>query len=267
MMIRRMLIAAIGSVLLGCLPAQAQDMPELDGAPGPLKIPKAAPAQSKPAPVQSRPPQSKISQPKAMQPKATTPASAKPSASAAQLQAIEDRLAKQADAQSAEAARLARQAGDLKVLGAALEARAADLAAAEKRLFNQRTEQEAALAAKQAELDRKLAAASQPAPGRQLAARDDDTPVPPRHTPPGRSDRTTGLDFETAKRSCALEAQAEARARNYVAASYDTEPRLNTRTMELRGLVRLDDRRGYRLVDSVCELSPDGDAEYFEFLR
>ena len=79
--------------------------------------------------------------------------------------------------------------------------------------------------------------------------------------------RDAGLDLAAAKRSCMLEAQSEARARNFFSASYDTEPRLNQRTMELRGLMRLDDRRGYRLVDTVCELSPDGEAEYIDFLR
>lgn len=262
-MIRNIAIAAFGAILLGSLPAHAQDMPELDGAPGPLNIPKPAPVQPKPAqpkpstvrPAQSKPVATKTTQPKPVIPAAST-------ADAARLKATEDRLAKQADAQATEAARLSKLAADLNTRQASLDARAAAIDADEKRLAGQET----ALVAKQAELDRKLADASKTAPDRQLATRDDAL-VPPLNTQPGRTRRDAGLDLAAAKRSCMLEAQSEARARNFFSASYDTEPRLNQRTMELRGLMRLDDRRGYRLVDTVCELSPDGEAEYIDFLR
>ena len=81
------------------------------------------------------------------------------------------------------------------------------------------------------------------------------------------ADQLAGLDLAAAKRSCALEVEAQARARSYFSASYDGEPRFNFRTLELRGIMRLDDRRGYRLVDTVCELTPDGEVEYVDFLR
>lgn len=281
-MIRKLAIAAIGSVLLGCATAQAQDLPELDGAPGPLRVPKTAPVQPKPAPAKPTPAKptpakptsakptpakSKPAPAKAVAPDKTAPVASKSSPSAAQLTAMEARLAGQAEAQSAQAARLAQQAADLKAREARLDVRAADLAAAEKRLADQRAQQEADLAAKAADLDRRLAAASRAQPERASASRDGDAPVPPAAEVSERSYRSPGLDLALAKRSCAVEAQAEARARNYVSASYDSEPRLNRRTMELRGLMRLDDLRGYRLVDSVCELTPEGEAAYFEFLR
>jgi chromosome segregation ATPase len=257
-MIRRLAIAVIGSVLLGCLPAQAQeqDMPELDGAPGPLRIPRAAPVQPKPAPP-------KITRPKAATQKVTP-------SKAAQLKATQDQLARQAEAQKAEAARLAQQAADLQAREAALDTRAAGLAATEKRLASQRTQQEAALAAKEAELDRKLAAADRPDAdeGRQYASDADASPaMPPGNTQSGRRLRSTGVDLAAARRSCIRAATDEARARDYFSARYDTEPRFNQRTGELRGLMRLEDRRGYRIIDSVCELDANGEAEYVTFLR
>ena len=254
-MIRKLAIAGLGAALLGCLPAVAQEMPELDGAPAPLRIPKA--------PV--------------MQPK-TTPApkpAAKASPNAEVQKAVEARLARQAEAQKAEKARLEREAADIKARQAGLDARAAALDAREDGF----TRREADLASQQAELARdsediarQLADAS--ARSKQFAEADDAPEVPPVRTderPATAVDaprfRYAAPSLASARRACTQAGLEAARERNFYSAQYDEPPHFYRGRLELRGLMRLEDRRGYMIVDTVCEVDADGDAERFSFLR
>ena len=249
-MIKKIAIAGLGSILLGCMPAYAQDVPELDGAPPPLKIP--APQVPKPAP-----------KPAIVKPvPKPTPVVTDKGATA------EARLAQQAAAQKAEQVRLEKQATDLKARQASLDARAAELAAEERRLTTQRVQQEAEVAAQRAELARdsedvarQLAQASaraeQPAPA---AARSVE--------PDQRRYRYDDLDREVALDSCIAASEDAARVQNFYSARYDVEPRFyQGRTLQVRGLMRVEDRRGYRILDTVCDVDADGDVERFAFLR
>lgn len=266
-MIRKIAFASLGSILLACAPAYGQEVPELDGAPPPLKIP--APQVSKPAPVQ----------PKIIAP-ASKPA-AKPSQTAAEAKAAEALLAKQAEAQKAERKRLEKEAADLKARQEILDARAAELGAEERRLATERAEHEAELATQQAELKRRQdeiarrpAPVLAPAQGIDQAARGDDdepafeadgdTPA----TPEPRRFRQARLDFAMARRSCMRAGVEAARERDFYSAQYDGAPHFyEGRRLELRGLMRLEDRRGYMIVDTVCEIDADGEAQRFAFLR
>lgn len=249
-MIRKIAAAGLASVLLGCLPAHAQeiqDVPELEGAPGPLKIP---PPQPKPQP----------------KPKPKAPVVApKP-----QPQANDS--AKVLAAQKAEQAKLDKQAADLKAQQVRLDTRAAELSAKEKGL----SEREAQLAAEQAELARQsddvarqLAEASaRPAPAPAPA------PVVRRDEPPAYEDEdfpsryVVRVDRDEAIRACARAGDDEARARRYYSARYGSEPQFYAgRISELRGVMRVEDRRGYLILDSVCQVDADGDVRSFTFLR
>lgn len=242
-MIRKIAAAGLASVLLGCLPAHAQeiqDVPELEGAPGPLKIP---PAQPKPQP----------------KPQVKAPVAApKPSATT-----IDN--AKVLAAQRAEQARLDKQAADLKAQQAQLDTRAAELSAREKGL----SEREARLVAEQAELARQSDAVA-----RQLAeARAAPAPVARRDEAPAYRDedqpsRYVRVDREEAIQACARAGDDEARARRYYSARYGSEPQFYAgRISELRGVMRVEDRRGYMILDSVCRVDADGDVQSFTFLR
>jgi len=240
-MIRKVVIAGLGSVLLACMPAYGQEMPELDGAPPPLNIPKT------PAPK----PKAVTPAPKAATPK---PKVTQPAVSAA----------KQNEAQ----ARLDRQAAELKALQASLDVRAADLAGREKQLAEQGARQQEELVAQRADLkrqrealDRQVAEASDR--GAQVA----EAPEESRKTVTQR-DRPGGLNLAAAQRSCTLAAEDVAERRNFYSAEYDEAPYFfQTRTLQLRGAMRLEDRRGYVIVDTVCELDRDGEALNFAFLR
>lgn len=253
-MIRKIAIAGLGSILLGCLPAYAQEMPDLDGAPPPLKIP--APQVPKPAPKPA------IAKPV---PK-PTPVVTDKGATA------EARLAQQAAAQKAEQVRLEKQAADLKARQASLDARAAELAAEERRLATQRVQQEAEVAAQRAELARdsedvarQLAQASARAP----AQTEQPAPAVARGVEPGeRRYRYDDLDREVALDSCIAASEDAARVQNFYSARYDVEPRFyQGRTLQVRGLMRVEDRRGYRILDTVCDVDADGDVQRFAFLR
>lgn len=260
-MIRKIAVAGFGAVLLGCLPAYGQEMPELDGAPPPLKIPKPAVTQ----------PQTPKVTPK---PKAVTPAP-KPKVVqpvADRTKAEEARLAALAAAQKAEQARLEKQADDL-------EARAAELSARERRFAEQSAAERAELRAQQAELARQsdevarqLAEASKPKvqPLPQVAVREPD-PVdePSERRSAVRGYNVADVDLEMARRSCTRAGMREARERDFYSAWYDRAPRLydEGRTLELRGYMRVEDRRGYLVVDTVCEIDADGEAVDFAFLR
>ncbi len=242
--------------MLGCLPAHGQgvpallqDVPELEGGPGSRPVAKPAPAK----------PQAK--------PKTAPQTAQKPSPPAAsRLKADEARLAEQVAAQKVEQTRLAQQAADLKSREAALDARAAELAAEEKRLAQLRTDQEAQLAARQAELTRQLALASERQ--QQTAERDRDDDKLPEDSPDDRSPIRAALDLDAARRSCTLAGEDAAIERRFYSARYDSAPRFyEGRVFELRGLMRLEDRRGYMLVDTTCEVDADGEVQHFAFLR
>lgn len=266
-MIRKIAFVSLGSILLACAPAHGQEVPELDGAPPPLKIP--APQVAKPKPVA----------PKVVTPAPAAKPASKPSQTAAEAKAAEALLAKQAEAQKAERVRLEKEAADLKARQATLDARAAELAAEEKRLATERADHEAEIATQQADLKRRqdeLARQSPPAPAQGIgqaakvgddddpAFEEDDTPV----TPSPRRFRQARLDFATARRSCTRAGVEAARERDFYSAQYDGAPHFyEGRRMELRGLMRLEDRRGYMIVDTVCEIDADGEARNFAFLR
>lgn len=265
-MIWKIAFVSLGSILLACAPAHGQEVPELDGAPPPLKIP--APQVAKPKPVP----------PKVVTPAPAAKPAVKPSQTAAEAKAAEALLAKQAEAQKAERIRLEKEAADLKTRQATLDARAAELAAEEKRLATERAKHEAELAAQQADLKRRqdeLARQSPPTPAQGIeqaakagdddapAFEEDDTPAPP-----PRRFRQARLDFATARRSCTRAGVEAARDRDFYSARYDGAPHFyEGRRMELRGLMRLEDRRGYMIVDTVCEIDADGEARNFAFLR
>lgn len=238
-MARHLMIAALaGAMLAITLPAHAQeDMPELDGGPPPLRVPKAEPP--KPAPKPSAP--------------ATTNATAQ-----ARLKAEQDRLTRQADAQKAEAARLATLAADLKTQQARLDARATALAAEEKRLAQLRADQDADYAKKVADLDRQRAAI----PSRQIA--DAEPAPPPLRAPQPRRVRFT---YDDARRACTQAGMSEAIDRDFYSARYDSAPHYFEDERELRGVMRMQDRRGFLLVDTVCELDRDGEVIDFALLR
>ena len=254
-MIRKIAIAGLGSILLGCLPAYAQDVPELDGAPPPLKIP--APQVPKPAPKPA------IAKPV---PK-PTPVVPTPVVTDKGVTA-EARLAQQAAAQKAEQVRLEKQAADLKARQASLDARAAELAAEERRLATQRVQQEAEVAAQRAELARDSEdVARQLAQG--SARTEQPAPAAARSVEPGqRRYRYDDLDREVALDSCIAASEDAARVQNFYSARYDVEPRFyQGRTLQVRGLMRVEDRRGYRILDTVCDVDAEGDVERFAFLR
>lgn len=236
-MLRNLAVAAAAAATLGCLPAQAQEIPELEGAPG------------------YRAEARKLAQ-----------------SAADRLRADQARLARQAEAQEAEQARLDRQAEDLKAQQARLDARSAELAAEEERLAQMRSDRDEATLA---ELARQRQEDARPQPGtgtadlsgRDRTVEDADFP-PPVATPEPRRPIFTRLDFGAARRSCARAAEDEAQARNLYSAQYVSAPRfVQGDAWELRGRVRLEDRSGYFLVDTICELDAWGEARDFIFLR
>lgn len=239
-----MIAALAGAMLAIALPAHAQeDMPELDGGPPPLRVPKAEPPRKaeppKPAPKPSAP--------------ATTNAAAQ-----SRLKAEEDRLTRQADAQKAEATRLAALAADLRSQQARLDARATALAAEEDRLARQRADQEADYAKKVADLDRQRAAI----PSRQVA---DAAPAAP--LPRTRQQQRILFTYDEARRACTQAGMSEAIDRDFYSARYDGAPHFFEAERELRGVMRMQDRRGFLLVDTVCELDRDGEVIDFALLR
>jgi hypothetical protein len=224
-MARHFALAAFAAATLCALPAAhaQEDMPELDGGPPPLQIPKPAPPKPAPKPA----------------PRVST-------VDADKLKAEQARLAKQAEAQKAEQLRLDRQAAELKAEQARLDARAAEIATEEARLARLRVEQDIAET-------------------RQLAERERQRePAPPRASP---RPRTARINYEAARRACTRAGMSEAVDRDFYSARYESAPRLFERERELRGLMRMDDRRGYLLVDTVCELDDEGSVLHFEVLR
>jgi Ni/Co efflux regulator RcnB len=76
-------------------------------------------------------------------------------------------------------------------------------------------------------------------------------------------------DYQHAQRNCSREANREAWDRNYYSAQYDNGPRLeyDRNGWQLRGRMRLHDRRGYSHVNTVCDLRRNGEVTDFDFLR
>ena len=231
-MARYLLIAALAGAMFAVLPAYAQDG-ELDGAPPPLQIPKPAPPAPKvikPAPVKPAP-------------RGTIPAPADTS-----LKTEQARLARQAEAQNAEDARLARLSADLQAQKTRLDARATELADQEKRLKREREDQDADYARKLAELDR------------------------PRVTPPvtptlPRTPARVRVSYEDARTACTRAGMDEATDNDFYSARYDAAPRYYESQRELRGRMRMDDRRGYLTVDTICQLDANGAVLRFEVIR
>ena len=204
---------------------------------------------------------------------------------------------------ASEQARLAKQSEELKAQQAKLDARAAELAAEEKRIAQLRTAAEV----ERAELAKQRQASQQKIVERPIAERPPVAERPPivqpevavREPTPRRyaeaehdneepddpadvlteNDRSLSdlrargpsyarINFATAERSCVRMGQDAALDRNYYSARYDAAPHFyEDGGWELRGRMRLEDRRGYVLVDTICEVGADGRALDFRFLR
>jgi hypothetical protein len=245
-MARHFALAALAAAMLCALPAAhaQEDMPELDGGPPPLQIPKPAPPKPAPKPVAKPAPK---------------PAPRVSTADADKLKSEQARLVKQAEAQKAEQLRLDRQAAELKAEQARLDARAAEIATEEARLARLRVEQDIAETRQLAERERQRVAAP-PIHSAELP----EEPAPPRASP---RPRTARINYEAARRACTRAGMSEAVDRDFYSARYESAPYLFERERELRGLMRMDDRRGYLLVDTICELDDDGSVLHFEVLR
>lgn len=243
-MFRTIAVAGLGVLLMAGAPALAQeipgeDVPGLEGGPPPLRAPAPEPKPAvKPKPAPSKPLQSK----------------------ADTLKSDQTRLAQQREALADERDRLEAQAEDLRARQAGLDERSSDVVARERAL----ADREAKLAAQQAELDRQSAELAQQAAKMTAAENDRRSEIPSA----GRAYREAGLDRQAAILACSRAGEDEAHDRNFEWAEYEDAPRFyHGRTWEVRGLMRLEDRRGYMIVDTVCEVSTDGEAQRFTFLR
>ncbi len=81
-------------------------------------------------------------------------------------------------------------------------------------------------------------------------------------------DRRRAPDFQRAQEKCSRAAIQEAWRRDFYSAQYDGRPRLEYGRYgwELRGRIRLHDRRGYHYVNTACDLRGRNGAD-IEFLR
>lgn len=243
-MIRQIVIAGIGAVLLAGAPALAQEMPELEGAPGPLKIP--------PPVVKSKP----------VAPKTIT-------TTGAAAKAEDARREREAENLRLERVRLDKQAAELKTRQELLDARAADLAAKEKSVAareKELAEDKAQLARDTEDVARQLAHAART---EMPAAAPAPAPVAARRVEP--SERRFGydaIDHDYALDVCVDASRDAARVQNFYSARYDVEPRFHEgRYLQVRGMMRVEDRRGYRILDTLCEVDGEGDVQRFVFLR
>lgn len=84
----------------------------------------------------------------------------------------------------------------------------------------------------------------------------------------GNDWRRSKPDFQTVQRACSRAGIQEAWNRNYYSAQYHDGPRLveGRYGWEMRGKMRLHDRRGYSYVNTVCDMNRNGVAR-IEFLR
>ena len=261
-MLRTVAIAAFASTMLACLPAQAQE-PTLDGAPGYLARQEAARKAEAERKAEA-------------QKKAAQQAQSK--AAADKLQADQAKLAQQAEALKAEQARLEKLAEDLKAREERLDVRATELAEERTRLLQARVD-EASSAAKlaarsssgdEAATNEDLRGEGLPSdglPGEDLPGEDFGGRLSGA-APELRQPLHARLDFDAARRSCLRVAEDRALARNFYSAHYDAMPRFYQNDgWELRGRMRLEDRRGYLLIDTVCEIDASSEARTFIFLR
>jgi hypothetical protein len=287
---RTIAVSAFAAALLSSLPAFAQEVPELEGAPAifpkatappPLKAPPAkaqAPRTSpKPAarPATASPslkPVQKVQQAAQQQAEQARQEAQQEAQRQAQIQAKAQQAAadkvktdqaqldQQAAAQKAEQSRLARLAASLTAREAELSARSAELDAQEQRLA------QIAEAGRDAPPPLKVEDDSVDADSR--GADNDAVIAPsPRDLPPRRS-FAVRLDYDTALRECRRAGEDAAFARRFDSADYVGDPRVvDNEGWELRGRMRLEDRRGYLLVNTVCEVAPDGDVQHFALLR
>jgi hypothetical protein len=268
----RTAVAGLAAAMLSCLPAYAQEV-ELEGAPGYRAAQEQAARQ---AAAQKQAAQKQAAQKQAQ-------------AAADKVKADQAKLARQTETQKAEQARLAKQAEDLDAREAKLKARAAELAAEEKRLAQAREDLETEQANARAELARLREETGRPAPaeveiaessgeasqpaGGNASAEDEPNAVEEgddwRVAPGGDRRRTlVRANFDQAERSCTRAAQGRALDRGFYSARYDGPPHIyEDGGLELRGRMRLQDRRGYMLVDTVCEVDGEGEARRFIFLR
>jgi hypothetical protein len=283
-MIRTFVIAGAVGAALGCLPASAQQVEELDGAPGYRAAQDAQEQAARRAEIQK---QVERAQKQAAQKQAAQKqAAAKQKQTAAgKAKSDQAQLAKQTEARKLEQARLAKQAEDLKAQQAKLDARAQELAAEEQRLAQLRKDIESEQAIREAELARlreeasrqppilqEVQTAEAPADASAFGAREEDDEADSDYGLTSSRDlQARGFaraNYYAAEASCARVARQRARERDFYSASYDGAPHFyQGRDLELRGRMRLEDRRGYLLVDTVCEVDTDGEARRFVFLR
>ncbi|MDP3494649.1 MAG: hypothetical protein Q8R82_16180, partial [Hyphomonadaceae bacterium] len=88
----------------------------------------------------------------------------------------------------------------------------------------------------------------------------------------GRNDRDDWRrrkpDFQTVQRDCSIAGIREAWDRNFYSAQYHEGPKLHEGRYgwEMRGKMRLHDRKGYAYVDTTCDVGRGGDVQ-IEFGR
>jgi hypothetical protein len=266
-MLKTLAFAALGSAALLIAPAHAQQIPELEGGPGALRTTKPAPAPKAVSPPISKP----VPRP------ATTNEPDVFKSALDKTRALQAQLSRQAEVQKAAETQLAREAETQKVeqarlerLDASYKSREADLMAREKRLSDREAQlvsQQAELIRQRDDLARQLADASKKQT--QAAAREAEPRAPaqrPSEAP--RRYNAAGVDRETAVEACALAGEEEARDRDFFSAEYETAPRVSLgRTTEVRGLMRLRDRRGSMVLNSLCEVDQNGETTNFVFTR
>jgi len=75
-------------------------------------------------------------------------------------------------------------------------------------------------------------------------------------------------DFQTVQRDCSIAGIREAWDRNFYSAQYHEGPKLyeGRYGWEMRGKMRLHDRKGYAYVDTICDVGRGGDVR-IEFGR
>jgi hypothetical protein len=173
--------------------------------------------------------------------------------------------AKQAAARKAEQARLAKQADELKVREAKVRAKEQELAAEQERLAQMRAE---------IEDEREYAeAADEPREAPPADPRTESSPLDgPLPEAPEPDERPGPMRLDASIQSCEFAGENKALARDYLSARYVRPPRFFERNAydggwELRGVMRVEDRRGYLLADTVCELGRNGRVQDFAFLR
>lgn len=81
--------------------------------------------------------------------------------------------------------------------------------------------------------------------------------------------RRDRIDFQRAQESCSKAAIQEAWRRGFYSAQYEGGPRIewDRGRPEMRGRMRLHDRRGYSYANTSCELRRNSEAADFDFLR